>query len=115
MKVVVDILGDGFGPWNVLGSHVALEHSRALGISGLAYVLHQFGPDQRVQDGIAEAFAGILELSNVKQILAPATLSTGRTSLLEFSEGASAEPRFAAGKARDLKNVQKGLRYSKHR
>jgi hypothetical protein len=77
-----------------------LKHCRTLGVSGLADVLHQLGPDQWVEDGIAEAFAGILELSNVKQIPTLTTLSTGRTSLLEFGEGASAEPRFAAGKAR---------------
>jgi len=36
MEVVVEKLGDSFGPWNVLGSHVALKHRRALGIGGLA-------------------------------------------------------------------------------
>jgi len=74
MEVVVEKLGDGFGSWNVLGSDVALEHGRALGIGGLAYFPHQFGPAQSVQDGIAEAFAGILELSNVKQNSCPLRL-----------------------------------------
>jgi hypothetical protein len=110
MEIVVEKLGYGFGPWNVLGSHVALEHRRALGISGLAYVLHQLSPDQRIQDGITKALAGIFELSNVKQIPIPTAQSTGRTSLLEFSGGASAEPRL-----QPEKRSRKRVTVSRHR
>ena len=110
MEIVVEKLGYGFGPWNVLGSHVALEHRRALGISGLAYVLHQLPPDQRIQDGITKALAGIFELSNVKQIPIPTAQSTGRTSLLEFSGGASAEPRL-----QPEKRLRKRVTVSRHR